>query len=401
MIINNWFEKSANYANVIARLGISQAEYLSLIKSVKKVFPQAWVSEELAKHDTMYPPVFRHDLLPGLYSRLQYNPIPMTLGWLCGGEIALVPLIRIGQLIQTVEGEIGAKRLFKRLRGGPADYISARFELEVLESFKGAGYSIKKAMETDGVDFTFEKNNREILVEATHRGASWILDLVDKIFQKSFTRGFQGHSNRSVRLKLKYKNKIGYYTDVVVEKVVHKIVEASHGFSEGFDDPEENYSIFVEKYEKGNSLAIECYDLGEFGYEAIELFKSKLQDEQKLKQLLKNPGTYCAVDMRSLMPCILAGKDDDAYNVSSKILRGWLSYTRQFFKENPDVGGIFIWVCHVGRVKDLIVDNMDQNEIILVNAPHHLSEEEALRLFPFAKLTKYLSWYHGNLDNSA
>jgi hypothetical protein len=398
MVINNWFEKSANYANVIARLGISQAEYLSLIKSVTKVFPQAWVSEELAKHDTMYPPVFRHDLLPGLFSRLQYNPIPMTLGWLCGGEIALVPLIRLGQLIQTVEGEMGAERLFKKLRGGPVDYMGARFEIEVLESFKDAGYSLKKAMETDGVDFTFEKNNREILVEATHRGASWILDLADKIFSRSFQRGFQGHSNRSVRLKLKYK--IGYYTDVVVEKIVHKIVEASHGFSEGFDDPEGNYSIFVGKYENGNSLAIKWHDKGACVYEAIDSFKSKLQDERKLKQLLKNPGTYCAVDMRSLMPCILAGKDD-AYNVSSKILRGWLSYTRQFFKENPDVGGVFIWVCHVGRVKDLIVDNMDQNEIILVNAPHHLSEEEALQLFPFAKLTKDLSWYHGNLDNSA
>jgi hypothetical protein len=150
---------------------------------------------------------------------------------------------------------------------GPVDYMSARFELEVLESFKSAGYSLKKAMETDGVDFTFEKNNREILVEATHRGASWILDLVDKIFQKSFTRGFQGHSTRFVRLKLKYKNKIGYYTDVVVEKIVHKIVEVSHAFSEGFDDPEGNYSIFVEKYEKGNSLAIEWHDPGECVYD--------------------------------------------------------------------------------------------------------------------------------------
>ena len=52
MVINNWFEKSANYANVIAQLGIPQAQYLSLINSVKKVFPQAWVSEELAKHLT-------------------------------------------------------------------------------------------------------------------------------------------------------------------------------------------------------------------------------------------------------------------------------------------------------------------------------------------------------------
>ena len=396
MVINNWFEKSANYANVIAQLGIPQAQYLSLINSVKKVFPQAWVSEELAKHDKMYPPVLTYNLLPGLFSRLQYNPIPMTLGGICGGEIALVHLIRLGQLIQTMECEIGAERLFEMLRGGPIDYMSARFELEVLESFKSAGYSLKKAMEADGVDFTFEKNNREFLVETTHRGASWILDLVDKICSKSFQRGFQGHSNRFVRLKLKYK--IGYYTDVVVEKIVHKIVDASPGFSEGFDDPEGNYSIFVEKSEKGNSLAIEWHDPGECVYEAIDSFKSKLQDEQKLKQLLKNPSTYCAVDMRSLMPPIVAWKGKDAYNISSKILRGWLSYASEFLRKHPDVAGIFIWVCHMGRVKDLIVDNRDQNEIILVNAPHHLSEEGALELFPFAKLAKDLSWYHGVLE---
>ena len=45
------------------------------------------------------------------------------------------------------------------------------------------------------------------------------------------------------------------------------------------------------------------------------------------------------------------------------------------------MGGIFIWVRHAGRVKDLVVDAMDQNEIILVNAPDHLSEEEISHLF--------------------
>ena len=262
MVINNWFEKSANYANVIARLGIPQAQYLSLIKSVKTVFPQAWVSEELAKYDKAYPPVFRHNLLPGLFSRLQYNPIPMTLGGICGGEIALVPMIRLGQLIQTIEGEMGAKRLFKRLRGGPVDYMSARFELEVLESFKSAGYSIKKAMEADGVEFTFEKNNKEIFIEATHRGASWILDLVDEIFRRAVQRAFDGDSNRFIRLKLKYSPLKYMYdhhldkVDAVVEDIVKNIVKVEKGFLEGFDDPEGNYSISVEKSEKGNSLAI-------------------------------------------------------------------------------------------------------------------------------------------------
>jgi hypothetical protein len=277
-----------------------------------------------------------------------------------------------------MEVEIGAKQLFERLRGGPADYMSARFELEVLASFKSAGYSLKKTMEADGVDFTFEKNSRKVLVEASHRGASWILDLADEIFRKSFQRGFQGHSNRFVRLKLKYE--IDYYTDVVVEKIVHEIVKLSHGFSEEFDDPGGHYSIFLEKAEKKNSLSIGWHDPTSLVYEAVQLFKNKLQDEQKLKQLLKNPGSYGAVDMRSLMPCIVDW-------------RNCLSYTCQFFKEYPTIGGVFIWVLHAGRVKNTFVDQMDQNEIILVNAPHHLSEEEALQLFPFAKLPRKLNWY--------
>lgn len=60
------------------------------------------------------------------------------------------------------------------------------------------------------------------------------------------------------------------------------------------------------------------------------------------------------------------------------------------------MGGIFIWVLHAGRVKDIIVDHMDQNEIIFVNAPGHLLEEETLQLFPFAKVPGDLSWYHAN-----
>lgn len=44
------------------------------------------------------------------------------------------------------------------------------------------------------------------------------------------------------------------------------------------------------------------------------------------------------------------------------------------------MGGIFIWVRHAGRVKDLVVHAMDKNEIIRVNAPDHLSGEEISHL---------------------
>ncbi len=400
MAVYNWFEQPEKYKKVIVHLGISESSYLSLMDSIKKVFPEKWVSEELAKHDRRYGPVIGVDLLPGLFSRLQYNPVPITLGVTCGGDISLVHLIRLGLLIQAIEGEQGAERLLEKLRGGPDEYISARFEIEVLERFKRSGYSLKKPMEEDGVDFTFEKSQREIFVEATHRGASWILYLVDKIFLRSFQRGFQKPSSQSVRLKLKYKR--GYYTDSVVEKIVLEIVKASHGFSEGFEEPECNYSISVEKSEKGNTLSIgwRWDDPAECSYEAIKLFESKLKDKQKLKQLRKHVGSYCSVDMRSLMPTIVAWKSI-TIKLSSKILKGCLSYTKQFFKENPSVGGIFIWILHAGRDKDILRDTIDQNEIILVNAPHHLSKEEAQQLFPFAKLPRELDWYRANLDHGA
>lgn len=402
MAVYNWFEQSEKYKKVIDHLGISESSYLSLMDSIKKVFPEKWVSEELSKHDRRYSPVIKVDLLPGLFSRLQYNPVPITLGVTCGGDISLVHLIRLGLLIQEIEGEQGAERLLEKLRGGPDEYISARFEIEVFERFKRYGFPLKKPMEKDGVDFTFEKNKREIFVEATHRGASWILDIVDKIYLRSFQRGFQKSSNIFIRLKLKYRHRHDYYTDSVIEKIVHEIVKASHGFSNGFEEPECNYSISVEKSEKGNSLSIEWRwdDPAECSYEAIKLFESKLKDEQKLKQLRKHIGSYCAVDMRSLMPGIVTWKSI-TIKLSSKILKGCLSYTRQFFKENPTVGGIFIWVLHAGRNKDILRDTMDQNEIILVNAPHHLSEEEAQQLFPFAKLPRELDWYRANLDHGA
>lgn len=106
-----------------------------------------------------------------------------------------------------------------------------------------------------------------------------------------------------------------------------------------------------------------------------------------------NIGTYCAIDMRSLIPCILEEKGNDFFKVSSEILKDWLSSASQFFKENPSVGGIFIWVFHLGRVKDMIADHMDHNEIIFVNAPGHMLEQEALRFFPFAKQPGDLVWH--------
>lgn len=282
--MSEWFQRSENYSNVIDRLGIPEGHYLSLMQSIKKVFPKEWVAEQLQKRDSRYPAVM-NALLPTLFGHLHYNPIPLFLGRVTGGDLSFVSLIRLGQLIQTMEGEIGAERLFARLRGDPADYMSARFELEVLEVFKKAGFWLKKATESDGVDFTFEKDRKEILVEATHRGASWILDLRDEVSSRSFQRGWS--TNRFVRLKLTYKRK--YFTDAVVEEIVNTIVKIGRGFLSGFEDPAGNYSISQEESDT-NALSIGWHSQGrEWVYEAKDLFKSKLRD--KKRQLSMNIGT--------------------------------------------------------------------------------------------------------------
>lgn len=400
MEINNWFEQPANYKTVIKTLGISQDQYLSIINSVKNVFPSEWVDEALAKRDKLPLDIIHPSLLPGLFSSLPYNPVP---GILRGGPFW--ELIRLGQLIHVAENEpnVNEQKLFERLRGKPDEYMSALFELEVLETFKAGGFLLKKPMEEDGVDFTFEKNNKEILIEVSHRGASWILDLVYEVDLKAFSR-FSGHSHCSILVKFNYESlnylrehrKSEYYA--VVEEITDNLVNVERGFSEGFENPEGYYSIDVDKSKNHTRVDHQWHDPTDLAYDSEQLLKSKIEDQQKLKQLLRNPGSYCAVDMRSLMPAVIEWEEGkDSYDVCSKFLKRWCSCSDDFFNKYPSVGGIFIWVRHARRSKDLVVDEMDPNDIILVNAPDHLSEEEALQLFPFAKLPNDLCWYHANL----
>lgn len=380
---NNWFEQFDKYSKVIDRLGITQAQYLSLMASVKRVFPQEWVSNELEKHQGKYA---IGGLMPSLFSRLQYNPVPVLLGVKCGG-FGLVSLVRLGQLIQAFENEASKEQLFKKLRGAPDDYVSALFELEVFEAFKKAGYSLMKPIESDGVDFTFKKNDKVILIEATHRGASEIMDYVNKIVKKLLKKGFHVPSNQFISLKLKYKPK---YQKNELEKIIEGIMVAvSKDFSNEFKGPRGNFSIYKKKSEHGGFTIGWHYQGGEYAYEIEQLFRNKLKE--KRPQLLKNYGSYCAVDMRSLMPDIVEWRKNDE---SSKIFKSLISYSYQFFRENPTFGGIFIWVRHEERGKDTIVGQMDQNEIIFINAPDKISEEEALQLFPFAKIPGDLRWYH-------
>lgn len=402
MAINNWFEQPENYIDIIKHLGISQARYLSWIASIKKVFPESWIEKKLEEYENegFFKYVYHIELLPGMFRCLPYNPLPVILGGrgVGGGYWALSNVINLGQLIQAAENETGAGQKFEKLRGGATEYISTLFELEVLATFKAVGFSLKKPMESGGLDFTFGKDNKDILIEATHRGASWIIDLVEKINHKLFLRGvFRGYSTFFVRVTLKYsplKHLHDNFPDAledVVDEIIENIVRLEKGHSRGFEDHSGNYSIFVEHSNEGG-LDIKWHDPTDLIYESKQLYKYKL--DEKRRQLSKNPGSYLAVDMRSLMPPVFPKNNGNTnYESCTRFLKGWLSCARQFFKDNPEVGGIFIWICHFGRIRDDILDNMNLDEIILINAPHHLSDEEASKLFPFATLPQNLVWY--------
>jgi hypothetical protein len=405
MAINNWFEQPGNYIDIIKHLGISQARYLSWITSIKKVFPESWIEKKVEEYESkrfFKTYGFHIELLPGIFRSLLYNPIPVILGGVGvgGGYWALSNVIHLGQLIQAVKDESGAGNKFRDLRGGPSKYISTLFELEVLATFKACGFSLKKPMETDGLDFTFEKDNKEIHIEATHRGVSWIIYLWEKISHKLLLRGvFREHSNFSISVTLNYsllKDLHDNYPDAlegVVDEIIENIVKLKNSRLDGFEDPKGNYSISVE-YSTKRELDIQWHDPTDLAYESKQLLEGRLTDKRKLRQLLRNPGSYCAVDMRSLMPPVFAKNNGNTnYESCSRFLKGWLSCAGQFFKDNPEVGGIFIWICHFGRIRDDILDNMNLDEIILINAPNHLSDEESSKLFPFATLPQNLVWY--------
>jgi len=384
-----WFEEPSRYGKIIDRLGMTQDEYLSLVRLVIKAFPKDWVEKELARwrktKGWVRHPLFADNIYPVPFYRLPYNPIPILFEVVSGGSWPVVDLIRLGRLLRTYEDVVGDQRIFKRLRTHD-NYIGALFELEVLATFVEAGFSLKVPPEADGVDFTFEKESRTIFVEAGHCGISWILHLVNEIALRIPSINKSPHPKRSVRVLLDYRRVRG---EDIAEEIAAKIAEAEMGLIDsGFEDPNKRYRIQVSTSKEG-SLCIDWHEPTDYVYETKELLRRKLT--QKRDQLSRHNGSFCAVDLRSLVPCIT----ETDHDICATFLREAISVVLEFLEENPSVGGVLIWLRHVRRVRDPIVDRLNQNEIVLIASPDHLTEDEAGELFPFAKLPKDLDWYSG------
>lgn len=395
MGIEYWFEKPNNYSAIIQRLGITSKDYLSLTITLKRIFPKTWIEEQYGKLPRGRAYMY---LWPMTTNWLPFNPIPMFFKGVIGGSQPLVNLIRLSQMITAIEPEQGAKGLLRRLRCGPDEYIGALFELEVFERFKKSGYSLMKPIGANGPDFTFQKADTNIFVEATHRGASWVQDLVDNIANRSFELSVREEarpvSGRFIRVRLKYQRKL--YNQDVVETVARRIVEVKTNPNiTCFEDPQGLFSVNALESGQGG-LDFEWHDPTDYIYESTELLKSKLTDEQKLRQILANAGTYVAIDMRSLMPSIAAWGGHDNYRLCSHFIASWISYIKQYLNNYRSVGGVFVWVRIVGRERDLVLDMMDQNEILFVGSPDHLTQEDIGKLFPFAKSTEDLPWFWTN-----
>jgi len=394
-----WFQEPSKYGQIISRLDIPENEYLFLINLVTETFPPKWVKANEHKLEKV-PGVFvlQIELWPPLWRPLPYNPVLQLIGGrTVGGFWPFISLIRLGQLLRIANMLPNKKELLQRLRGDPENYISALFELEVFETFTKAGFSPKDRPEVHGVDYAFQKGDRVAFIEVTHRGCSWIMDLWSKIgMSLSAWPGEKGgkfvtHICINYKTAKRYNDQFG--TDKLgwdIDRALAKIRSAA----DSIGDPQCRFQIeAVESKESG--LEMDWYKGAESEvlYETTELFKRRLND--KRDQLSRNKFSFCAVDLRSLIPIAIAsGVKENSRRVSA-YLEGTISVARAFLSYTPTVGGIFIWTKHAERDKDLIVDQLDQNEIVLIAAKSRDSETELKDLFPFAKFPQELDWYCG------
>ena len=96
--------------------------------------------------------------------------------------------------------------------------------------------------------------------------------------------------------------------------------------------------------------------------------------------------------MRSLVPPIMNGRKDTV-KTCVECMEKIFSVAHDFLGQNRRVAGIFVWIRHYGRNKDVIIDTMNHDEKILIKADRVLSDRTATELFPFAVLPKDLAWY--------
>lgn len=392
-----WFEEASTYREMIDRLCIPEEQYLGLANLVSETFPRKWVEAGLRSFEKR-PIKVVGDLWPSFLCGLSCNPIPITMGS-TGGYGPLVGLIRLGQLLSVAKKMPNERRKLERLQGDASEYVSAMFELEVLEAFFSAGFSLSDRPEAAGVDFTFEKLNRPLFVEVTHRGPSWIMEVASKIGQ---TLPEWGRWKVIARVSIDYGIAKKYVDDSgrdsgtdVLAWDIDRALGGCRSVGDRFEDTHGRFRIEVEESEeakividwtKGKEDIIAC--------DTARLFEGRLKE--KRKQLSLNDFSFCCVDLRSLIPGVCPHKSKEIGIVApSKFTQRVISVAGDFLAEMPSVAGILIWIRRAGRVKDPLVDTLDQNEIILVNARDRLCDAEAKALFSFAQLPDDLDWYCG------
>lgn len=304
--------------------------------------------------------------------------------------MVIIQVIRLGRLILIAEQLPNKNEVIKKLKGKVDDYISTLFELETFEFFSKSGFSLHGSPEDDGVDYTFIKSGQKVFVEATHRGYSWVIEVFSKIGQ-SIREEPSKTFDKCIRLNYRTSNEFMALNGVDklvfdIDRVIAKTPKNSCIIKDTMD----RFYVEFKESQKG-TLSLKWYEPTDYAYEVAELFKGRIND--KIRQLSLNDFSFCSIDLRSLVPPVVMRTRQDIVNICSECMEKIFMAAHDFLKENSTVAGIFIWTKHIGRNKNVLIDALDQDAQILVNAKGSLPDLIAAKLFPFAVLPKELTWY--------
>jgi len=383
-----WFQDPSKYQQTLNTVGISEEEYLNIVDVISRTFPKDWVDSELDEINKKSNCVHL-ELWPSLIFGLRYNPIPVILEKVRGGYIAIINIIRLGRLILEAEKLPNKNGVIKKLTGKVDDYISALFELETFEFFSKSGFSLRGFPEDDGVDYTFEKNGQKIFVEVTHRGHSWVIKLFSRVGE-SVTEGQNKRFSKCIHLN--YKTTKKFVDQIGVDRLafdIDRVLAKTRENSCIIEDKQCRFNIEFEESEEG-TLTLKWHEPTDYAYEVTRLFKDRIND--KLKQLSLNEFSFCSIDMRSLVPALVITDRRNTGNICAEFMEKIFVAADDFLRENNSVAGIFVWVKHIGRNNNVIIDCLNQDEVILINAKS-LYDDIAKSLFPTAVLPKDLNWY--------
>jgi len=377
-----WFQNSAQYEKTLVKLGISEKEYLDIINVVLQTFPKDWIDSELAEINKRSN-FFHYQLWPAFISGLRYNPIPIVLAR-GGGFMAIAQITRLGRLIRKAEQLPNRKEVIKKLKGKADDYISTLFELETLEFFSESGFRLCGPPENDGIDYTFLKNGQKIFVEATHRGISWCVEIFKRLGES--IGGVQSKKFKKC-IRLDYSKARRFVSSNSIEELVYdidKIIAKTPEKNHTIEDKECRFYVEFKESENGG-LTLKWHETPDYLYEVVELFKGRLNE--KRKQLCQNDFSFCSIDMRSLVHPFKKDREDMVRSCITCMKRIF-SVARDFLSENRSVAGIFVWIKHYGRSKDIVIDSLNADETILIKADSKLSDSTARKMFPLAVLQK-------------